>query len=355
MKIIKVGHSEIHPRQNLLTLEIAKDMQNVEIMSFSPKVWGDEIAPKHVVGLDIFVPEEQQQIGFNNIMLRGLEISAAMHPDIIWVDEEPSTFLAWQCRNIAKNCGANLVVFTWENKENLRFPGVFGEIEKQILTEADLVICGNSGAEKRVHSIEQKAKTIILPQTGVNVDLFKPMPEVKKLYDIGSFGRFVEEKIGQYNNLLQMRPNLKSLTVGGRGNIRPVSGTVLEWQSILDLPLYYNSLNCFLSLPYNHNGYNEQFNYTIAEALACGITVITSDNGSIPEIYENVPNLFLVEEGNKSVGQSIYYLEGIVSEFTKEEREDLSIRGREWVIENLSLQTIAKKYIKIFEELLNNE
>lgn len=353
MKIIKVGHSEVHPRQNLLTLEIAKDIQNVEIMSFSPKVWGTDTAPRHVVGLDIFVPEGQKQVGFNNIMLKGLELVTAMQPDIIWVDEEPSTLLAWQCRNIAKNCGAKLVVFTWENKENLRFPGIFGEIEKQIITEADLVICGNSGAERRVHSIEPKTKTIILPQTGVDTNLFKPMSDVKKLYDIGSFGRFVEEKMGMWNKLLEMRPDLKSLTIGGRGNIRPVSGTVMGWQSISSLPLYYNSLNCFIALPYSYNGYNEQFNYTLAEALACGILVIASDNGSIPEIYENSLNLFLVREGAKSVGQVTYLLENIVLDLNREEREDISTRGRQWVIDNLSLQVIAKKYIKTFEEILH--
>lgn len=346
MRIIKVGHSEIHPRQNLLTLEIAKDIQNIEIMSFAPKRWGDEFCPKHVVGLDPIFPEGQQP-SFANMILKGLELSAGMNPDIVWCMQEPYTFLAMQCRNIAKQSGAKLVVFTWENKPELRFPGVFNDIEKQVLSDSDLVICGNSGAVERVHSIEPKANTVILPQTGVNVDLFKPIPEVKKQYDIGTFCRFVPEKLDMWNKLLEMRPDLKSLTVGGKGSVRPVSGTVIEWQKFENLPRLYNSLKCFVTIPYNHCGYNEQFNFTIGEAIACGIPTIISNNGSIPEVYGSVPNLFYTPQGKTGTSSVNLYVDRVLREMY-----DMNDEGRQWVIDNLSLQVIAKKYKDVFVELL---
>lgn len=350
MKILMVGHSVIHPRQNMLGLEMAND--DVQICMVSPKQWGVDIAPDYVMGLDI-LPYDSHLVGFNGFFLKHLEVIVhEFKPDIIFAMQEPYTCLAWQCRCLAKENNAKLVVFTWENIESLRMPGIHNEIEKQILLEADLVVCGNNDAVKRVHSIVPTAKTTVIPQTGVNTEHFKPLLEIPKLYDISSFGRFVEEKMGMWNRLLQMRSDLKSLTVGGKGNISIQSGTVIGWQNFSHLPVCYNSVKVFLALPYNHDGYNEQFNYTIAEALSCGIPVIASENGSIPEIYKDAPNLYFVEEGSTGLGAAIYNIDRILTD-SKEPRDELSRKGREWVKSSLSLQAIANRYVTAFGEVMN--
>ncbi len=110
-------------------------------------------------------------------------------------------------------------------------------------------------------------------------------------------------------------------------------------------------MKVFLHLPYSHNGYREQFAYTILESLSSGVPVIVSNNGSIPGIYGDAPNLFLVKEGIDSLKDVRYYLEKILYEYTQEEKEKRSQNGRRWVKENYSLEAISEKYMKEFEKI----
>lgn len=343
-ELVFTSHSLVNKRQQLFVDELLKHPNS--ICPICPTRWGDEVSPKNAMALEPkFVSDVK---GIATFYLEGFEKKVnEIQPNIIYCQDEPYTFFAKQCALAAESVNAKLVFFTWENKPDIILHPALKELEKNNLSNADLVICGTKEAEQRVKSIDSNVKTAIIPQVGICVDHFKPYGNPDKKYDVGYVGRFVPEKMKYYIEFLKRNPKLKSLSIGGRGQCYPPGGTIISWTNYENLVIYYNQMKLFLHLPYSHNGYKEQFAFNIGEALSCGVPVIASSNGSIPSAYEDTPNLFLVPEGK----DGIPLLERLVEEFLSIPDPDGANLGRQWVIDNLGLQAIAKRHLEAFEGL----
>ncbi|CAG1066060.1 phosphatidyl-myo-inositol dimannoside synthase [uncultured bacterium] len=83
--------------------------------------------------------------------------------------------------------------------------------------------------------------------------------------------------------------------------------------------------------------YYESFGIPVAEAMACGLPVVASRAGGVPEIVENGLSGLLVEPGNAGD------LASAVSELleNRNERESLARAGRERISEHFNWDTIA--------------
>lgn len=353
MRIAITGHSLVHPRQYKLADALGKihDVTNI-----CPSNWGTEFAPNNAIGippgfLDPQHPNMMQYFLTQNMFMKVFD---TVMPELIYCQEETFSLYAKQCAEMADAIGAKLVYFNWENKV-ADLPSQMQEIEKENLEAADLVICGNPEAEVRVHKLNPDTKTKVIPQTGIDIDLFKPIPEIKKSYHIGYIGRYVPEKVNIFHKFVQEHMHLKALSVGGRGDGLPISANlnIQPWIEYENLPEWYNMMRVFMHLPYSqYNGFIEQFVYTIGEALACGLPVICSDNGSMPSVYGAAPNVFFVSEGEKGLSQADYYVNNII-DHTYGNLKSRSEEGRQWVNNNLSLSAIANELTKTFELLLN--
>jgi glycosyltransferase involved in cell wall biosynthesis len=254
--------------------------------------------------------------------------------------EEPFTPFALHCSKIAKEQGIPMAVFTWENVLDRYFGERNDTIEKEVIAKATILVAGNEGAKKRLMSKgAAEDKIAICPQTGVNTQLFADRHLVKRPYDLTYVGRMVKEKGIEYIENVAKRLNLKMLWVGGRGGIKPAYGDSVGWVDYLRLPGYYNKTKLFVTYPYAHNGYNEQMNYTIGEAMACGTPVVSSNNGSISDVYGNAPIVIAIEANEESLETAIEY-----ALRTPGRRQEVGIK---WVHENLSTKVIAKRLLKI--------
>jgi len=353
MRVVITGHSLVHPRQYKLADALGKI---VDVINICPSQWGNEFAPKNAIGippqfLDPRHPNMMQYFLGQNMFTEAFKFTL---PELIYCQEETFSLYAKQCALAAEALNCKLIYFNWENK-NIELPTQLHEIEKENLAIADLVICGNPEAEIRVHNLNPDVKTKVIPQTGIDIDLFKPISNVEKKYDIGYIGRYVPEKVDIFHKFVQTHIYLKALAVGGRGDVTPISQnlTVVPWSEYKNLPQFYNKMKVFMHLPYSQvNGFQEQFVYTIGEALACGLPVICSNNGSMPSIYGTAPNVFFVDEGEKGLVQADYYVNNII-DHTYGNLKSRSEEGQQWVKSNLSLQAIADILSNTFKEVLN--
>jgi len=341
MRISVTGHSVSHPRQALL-FEALSELAEVQVIG--PSRWGSEKYTRKKVRNCIYECLEPLGRTITSYRLRGVEgYVREFEPSVLYIMEEPYTFYALKCTQLAEKLNVPTAVFTWENVIGRSFGEHYDEIERNVLAAANVIVAGNEGARKRllVKGVDE-GKIAICPQTGINCSIFKPMREVEKTYELAYFGRMVKEKgIETIENVVK-EFRMRMLWVGGRGDMTPSYGEYIGWVDYLNLPEYYNKAKLFVHFPYAYKGYSEQFAYTLAEAMACGLPVVSSDNGSILEVYKDAPIIF-AEEGNEcSLRDAIEYA-------YENNRANRVEAGINWVRKNLSTDVIADRVMGILK------
>lgn len=348
MKIAVVGHSLIAYKQYKM-FETIGEKGFAECKAFCPSAWHTETGiplKKKNFELKPLLATSQNWMHY---WLKGLKQEVLeFYPDVLYIEQEPFSLFSLWCLKTFKHYSFKKALFTWENKDP-KTTGYDLSVWKKSLELADLLVCGNEKSKiwnEKMSSID----LVEIPQSGIDVDLFKPM-EMKKEFDIVFVGRLSEEKGIKMIEQVAKELELKILWVGGRGNVVPEYGTKSEWVSYVDLPMKYNKAKAFVSFTYSHQGYQEQFNYCIGEALACGIPAFASNNGSQQQVYTG-SRAIIVEEKNRDELKVL--LKEVMEE--QKQKEDyfpyLHGLGRKWVVENLSNEVVGKKLVEAFEELL---
>ena len=208
-------------------------------------------------------------------------------------------------------------------------------------------------------------KPIVLPN-GIDIETFKPLePELELKNHLGitdekviiSVCRLVGWKGLQYsikavNKLIIEGYKLKYLIIGDgeyRKNLENLVNELKINDNIIflgsknnfELPKYYSisDIAIFPSIA------NETFGISIAEAMACGVPVISTTVGGIPEVVGDVG--FLVPPCDEdAIKDKIKFLIN-----DSEIKREMGIKGRERILKNFSWDIVTKK----FQEFLNEK
>ena len=376
MRIFWVSHSSVIPtyREKLCLLASRRD---VELTLLLPKAWPE-------AGQRVFPAPQSPEVEGFRILTAPLVFEgrvkrhfypsffpyvAQARPDLIHVEEEPYSFAAWQAARAAKRLGAKLVFFTWENLlEKFEFP--HQHIRDYVLGRAGHAIAGDQEAAQLLERAGYPAsQTSVIPQYGVNPDLFKPgkVPALKKELGLGPFtigyvGRLVPEK--GIHHLLEAFASLglknSSLLVVGNGPLRreleEKAGKLrIENQTRFvpamnqqRLPDYLNCMEVLALPSLTTPKWKEQFGRVLIEAQACGVPVVGSDSGAIPEVIGKAGLIF--KEGN--VQDLASKLRGLARSAAS--RKKLSASGRSQILRLYTNQKIADQIYQIHRNLLGN-
>ncbi|MDD2299992.1 MAG: glycosyltransferase family 4 protein [Fermentimonas sp.] len=87
--------------------------------------------------------------------------------------------------------------------------------------------------------------------------------------------------------------------------------------------------------------FSEPFGLSVIEAMACGTPVVAFNKGSMPELIINGFNGFLVEDSDEAIEK--------IKDINSLKRADC----RKIVAEKFSKEAMAKKYIEIYNKILN--
>lgn len=347
MRLVITGHSMINYRQWSMARAIA-DLGH-DVLVICPERWGDETGKRLVeehfqmLPLPLQSVDRAPYVNFINFWLFRIEkYIMEFKPEFIYLMEEPfSAFTAQLSQmfpEVKKAC------YTWENRSELWQEDAFQQFWAQTENGIDLLVCGNKGAEEIAIHRQGKPKLVRIPQTGIDIERFKPY-KVEKKWDLGVFGRMIEAKGIRFIDSAARQLNLKVLWQG-RGELKPECEST--WVSHEDLPPLYCQCRMVIQFPYNFMGYAEQGNFVIAEAMACGVPVIHSNNGSLSDFYQGSPAK-VVRQAN--VEELIGAIRSIMSSSQKE-YDQLSRAGRKWVIEHMSQEAIVRRLVNAFEAQL---
>ena len=197
---------------------------------------------------------------------------------------------------------------------------------------------------------------------GVDTDFFRPIdvPRTDNYFHILSVGYLIERKGHEYliramKEILKERDDVR-LKIVGSG---PLEGKLKSLISELDLEEYveiiknvsddellklYNSSDVFvLPAVVDSQGNTEGLGVVLLEAMACGIPVIGSNIGGIPDIIKNGETGLLVEQ------KDVLQIGGSVIKLIKDEKY-----GKKFSSAGLQIIKMRFKWLKIAERYIDN-
>lgn len=315
-----------------------------------------------------------------------------VQPDIIHIDEEPYNLATLQAMWLGRRSGAKTLFFTWQNIRRW-YPPPFSWVERYVLGHADAAIAGNREAVDVVQAKGYTGRIEVIPQFGVDPELYRPMDFGLRVADcgienrnpkpapsagsgqalspveesepgngpfvIGYVGRLVEAK--GVDVLLEAVAGLQGewqLRVLGAGPLRQslqrqVKQLGLDGRVIFDtvkpsceIPAYLNQLDVLVLPSRTQPNWKEQFGRVLIEAMACQVPVIGSTCGEIPYVIGDAGLIF--PEGDTGTLRS--HLGRLMAD--PKLRCRLSQAGRTRVLEHFTQARVAQRTVALYRELI---
>ena len=298
---------------------------------------------------------------------------AAVRPDVLHVDEESFNLATFLAMRAGVRYGARCCFYNWANIDR-RYPPPFSMFERYSFRHAACAIAGNREAADIIRRHGYAGPIAVLPQFGVDPDLFSPADHRPSTTDhlgslrslgvvcrssfvVGYVGRLLPQKgVLDLVGALPLLPERVRVRLIGDGALRAqilaraaelgVSGRVelIPWTS--DVPGELRRLDALALPSRTTRSWKEQFGRVLPEAMSCGVPVIGSSSGEIPNVIGDAGLIF--EEGN------IAGLAAAIGRLAESPAlgDELSRRGRARVLERYTQAGLAQRYYEVYRRMM---
>lgn len=363
--ILIIGHSLNEERQRALFE--TKQFKDYNIYLIPPKFWNkEENKPYKRENIQV-IPLKGLFLGnFTKYVLLGLKkLIKKIKPDLIYLQAEPWSMMAVYLSRLSKKTKIPLILYSYENLEEVykrrerKYFGLSKPLEKYVLKNAKGILAGNNDAKRIILKNGFKGKIKVLPISGIDEKSFKKFKHsTKKFFDLENkkvvlyLGRMTKEKgiedvLKSIPTVLRKLKNIVFLFVGSGDYLEKAKDFVIK-NNLADhvkflkdvdyqeVPKIMNAADLFVSPSQKTPYWKEQFGFAIASALSCGLPVISTKTGAIPEFFGKYA--YLIKERNpKELSENI--IKVIKNDFKKKKYDG-----------KYSLDNIAKNTIKFFKE-----
>ena len=324
MKLLAVSHAcAIDVNQQLFVELGARD--DVELTLIAPSRWRSDIRGdvefRRLEGLRAEVRPLPVALSGNINMhvYRGLRRALGGESyDVVYLDEEPYSLVAFQFLRLKPMLGGRLLVHT---KQNIfrRYPFPFSWMQQQVLQRSECVAAANMEGREVLRRKGRRGRIPILP-FAVDPSLFHRRNAAARRAAlgldrlvIGYVGRLTPEKgitdlIAALERLWAEGAEFQVFVVGSgplgqdvRAFARRVGAGKVAVQSAVSHAAVPETMSCIdvLALPSRTTPrWKEQFGRVIVEALCCGVPVVGSDSGEIPVLLRRTGAGLIFREGD---------------------------------------------------------
>jgi glycosyltransferase involved in cell wall biosynthesis len=234
---------------------------------------------------------------------------STLRPDVIDIWEEPWSLLSAQiCRLRDRVLPAAKIISETEQNIAKRLPPPFEAFRRFTLGKANFLIGRNTEAVQVAREKGFRGPAAVVGN-GVDTELFSPasarldeLPRGRDSFRIGYAGRLVREKgLDVLLEAVGSLPAPRSLVLSGEGPFleRMHRAPFVHWAGNVPrerLPAFYRGLDVLVLPSHTTARWKEQFGRVLVEAQACGIPVVGSSSGAIPEVIGDAGLVF--PEGN---------------------------------------------------------
>lgn len=291
-------------------------LPDVELTVVAPPYWRDErgtitLEKQHTSGYELVVAPMRWNGHFHVHYYPTLpEVLERVAPDLVHIDEEPYNLATLRAVRATRRLvpGARTLFFSWQNILR-RYPPPFRWMEQWVYSSVDGAIAGTAEARANLIRKGYHGPLRVIPQFGVT-PAFHPEPHApSSTLVIGYAGRFVHEKgIQVLLGALARVPGKWELRVLGSGPLYAALGQLAHqlgiadqvrfapWTTSDEMPRFYNALDLLVVPSLTKPNWKEQFGRAIMEGMACGIPVVGSDSGEIPNVIGDAG--IIVREGD---------------------------------------------------------
>jgi glycosyltransferase involved in cell wall biosynthesis len=347
-------------------LEEMAALPDVDLRVLVPPGWRDPdrgmlpLERAHVEGYDLRVTPIQFNGHFHlHYYPRiGHEIRA-FKPDIVHIDEEPYNLATWHTLWHARRCGAKTLFFSWQNI-NRPYPWIVRLGEKWALRKIDYALVGTPSAAAVWRGKGYSGPLDVIPQFGVDPGLFAPpeRPRSGGTFVVGFVGRLVEEKGGALLlDALALLGGVWQLDIIGDGPQKSALEAQAKRLHLSDrvtfgtLPSvrmagYYQGLDVLVVPSLTRANWKEQFGRVSIEAMACGVPVIGSSSGAIPDVIGEA-GLIVPEGDRRALSDALRQLM-----HAPELRRRLSELGRQRVLARYTQAQVAAQTVAVYRRML---
>jgi len=202
---------------------------------------------------------------------------------------------------------------------------------------------------------------ISLVHNGIDTDEFRPMPEIERrpraLMATASADaplKGLRYLLRAYASLLQQYPDLELLLVS-----KPQPGgkteRLVKYLGVADRVKFVSGISTQQMVRYYAEAtiavvpsVYEGFGLPAGEAMACGVPVVSTDGGALPEVVGDA--------GVVVPAKSVEALAEAISALLEnpQRREELATRGRERILEQFCWQVCAGQMTDYYEQVLTN-
>jgi glycosyltransferase involved in cell wall biosynthesis len=339
----------------------------VELTVAVPPEWRDErgvlrLERAHLQGYELAVEPIALNGNFHlHFYPRLGRLIARVRPDIVHIDEEPYNFATWHALRLAHRQGAKALFFSWQNLVR-RYPPPFSWLERAVLRGAEAAIVGNQASADVWRTKGYTGPMTVVPQFGVDPDLFAPVTPPVPLRDtfvVGYAGRLVPEKgldvlfralaqlpetvcarlAGSGPDLARLQALAADLNLTGRVKFEPPLPSTLMRE-------FYVQLDGFVLPSVSRPNWQEQFGRVLIEAMACGVPVIGSTCGEIPNVIGEAGLIF-------PEGQVDALAAGLRTWLSDPaQRQALAAQGRARVLARFTQKQVAEKTVEVYHSLI---
>lgn len=364
MKVLMLSKALVNGVYQKKLEELAK-LPEIELLAIVPPYWHEtrvgvvQLERRYTAGYELVV----EPMWFNGHHHIHWYPGLARHvrrfrPDILHVDEEPYNLVTFHATLLGRLYRACVVFFTWQNLYR-RYPPPFSWFERVNYRLAAAAVAGSQEAAAVLRRKGYRGPLEVIPQFGVDPELFRPMPvERSPLPTIGFVGRLVPEKGADLllHALARMRTRAVAQIVGSgseRSRLELLATSLgvrdrVTFRGSVAPALMPQTLNMFdvLVVPSRtRRNWKEQFGRVIIEAMACGVPVVGSDSGEIPQVIGDAGLVFPEDDAQALARMLDALLENPAR------RQDLGRRGRQRVLELFTQARVAERYYELYRSL----
>lgn len=297
--------------------------------------------------------------------------------DVLLSSGEPNLLGTYLYSRLAKKMGLKHVFLTFQNiNYEKRLSGTKLKITNWLLRQniklSAGALCGTHQTYEVLRPyLDDKIKVAVIPQTGVDVDMFKPGVESDFKQRFNLWGKFIflfaavfdERKgvfttINAFNTILKELPDARLVMIGigklwsqAKDLVNQLKitdkVTFIEWLPNHELAGIFSSVDVLVHPSEPYKGWEEQMGSTLLQASSSGLPVIATNIGGIPESIINQKSGILIEPNNiHALAEAMIYLAQ-----HPEVRAEFGRQGREHVINNYSHKVVAERLERFLNSL----